>query len=128
MDIAHISRLSISYDKKEAEDSIKPNIAYSIADSSIEVLEKFGIKRNEWEALRKALKEKGLEYAKEFVTDKMIDTLAIAGSPEECIRRCGEYIKAGVTQLVFSSPFGPNPEEGLKLLSEEVIPKLKWQK
>jgi 5,10-methylenetetrahydromethanopterin reductase len=125
LDIAHISRLSISYNEKEAKDAIKTNLAYSIADSPIEVLERFGIKRSEWEALKKALNEKGLEFAKEFVTDKMIDILAIAGSPEECIKRCKEYIKAGITQLVFSSPFGPNPEEGLRLLGEEVIPKLK---
>ncbi|MEM2896068.1 MAG: LLM class flavin-dependent oxidoreductase [Candidatus Bathyarchaeia archaeon] len=124
LDIAHISRLSISYNRREAREVIRSNIAYSVADSPIEVLERFGIKRKEWEALRKALNEKGLEFAKDFVTDRMIDTLAIAGSPEECVKRCKEYIEAGATQLVFSSPFSPNPEEGLKLLSEEVIPRL----
>lgn len=124
LDIAHISRLSISSNRKEAKEVIKPNIAYSIADSPIEMLERFGIKKSEQEALKKALNEKGIEFAKDFVTDKMIDVLAIAGSPEECVKKCKEYIEAGVTQLVFSSPFGPNSEEGLKLLSEEVIPKL----
>lgn len=51
----------------------------------------------------------------------MIDAFAVAGTPEECAEKCLRFMKHGITQLVFASPYGPKPQESLKMVCEEII-------
>ncbi|MEM2094195.1 MAG: LLM class flavin-dependent oxidoreductase [Candidatus Bathyarchaeia archaeon] len=46
----------------------------------------------------------------------------IVGTPEQCIRRIGQYIDLGVTQFMLVFPEAPRDLEGLQLFSKEVMP------
>ncbi|KUO43279.1 MAG: hypothetical protein APU95_03215 [Hadesarchaea archaeon YNP_N21] len=124
IDVAYLTRFSTSKDGEKARELVKPNVAYGVADSPPEVIEEAGIAPEEQEEIRKALKEGGLKAAAELVTDKMIDSIAIAGTPAECVEKSKRFLRRGVTQLIFGSPYGPDPEEAVRILCREIIPEL----
>ena len=62
-----------------------------------------------------------------LVTDAMVDAIFIAGAPGDCLERMREVqetaISQGFTQLMFSE-LGPDVDEAMALLGDEVIPAL----
>jgi len=83
-----------------------------------------------WEDLR-IMKEKydyqqhGSMEAKqaEFITDRILDAVAIAGTPEEAVPRFKELIDLGVENFVL--PIATKePDAIIKMLAEKVMPKL----
>jgi 5,10-methylenetetrahydromethanopterin reductase len=59
----------------------------------------------------------------ELVTDRILDAIAIAGTPQEAVPRFRELIARGVDEFVLTIT-SPRPEETLKTLAEEVLPAL----
>lgn len=59
----------------------------------------------------------------ELVTDRILDAVAIAGSPEEAIPRFRELISLGVDEFVLTIT-SPSPEQTIQTLAEEVLPRL----
>lgn len=51
---------------------------------------------------------------------------SIAGTPEDCISKIDEYIKAGVKHLLLIN-IGPDPRKVLELYSREIIPRFKQE-
>lgn len=62
-----------------------------------------------------------------LVTDAMIDAIFIAGAPGDCLERMLEVRdmarEQGISQLLFSE-LGPDVDEAMALLCDEVIPAL----
>jgi 5,10-methylenetetrahydromethanopterin reductase len=58
-----------------------------------------------------------------LVTDRMLDAIAIAGTPEEAVPRFRELIASGVDEFVLTVT-SPRPQATLRILSEEVLPAL----
>ena len=105
-----------------ADPVIQYNTAVLIADSNSDILEKAGLPRDLNEKINKILLEKGVSDAVKAIPDKAISAFSIVGDAENCIKRIEEYIKAGVTHIVFFQPHGPNIERALEILGKEVIP------
>jgi alkanesulfonate monooxygenase SsuD/methylene tetrahydromethanopterin reductase-like flavin-dependent oxidoreductase (luciferase family) len=59
----------------------------------------------------------------ELVTDRILDAIAIAGTPHEAIPRLRELVARGVDEFVLTIT-SPRPEDTLRTLAEEVIPAL----
>ncbi|MBV9007367.1 MAG: LLM class flavin-dependent oxidoreductase, partial [Solirubrobacterales bacterium] len=59
----------------------------------------------------------------ELMTDRILDAVAIAGTPEEAIPRFRELISAGVDEFVLTIT-SPQPEVTMRLIAEEVVPQL----
>lgn len=59
----------------------------------------------------------------EFVTDRILDSVAIAGSPGEAIHRFRELIALGVDEFVLTIT-SPHPEQTIQTLANEVLPQL----
>jgi 5,10-methylenetetrahydromethanopterin reductase len=59
----------------------------------------------------------------ELVTDRIIDAVAVAGTPSDVIPRFRELNALGVEQFVLTVTT-PHPERTLQLLAEEVLPRL----
>ena len=61
------------------------------------------------------------------ITDGMIDAIFVAGEPDYCKDKMVEVkqmaMDNGFDQMIFSE-LGPDPEESIKLLCEEIIPSL----
>ncbi len=60
----------------------------------------------------------------ELITDRILDAVAIAGTPDEAVPRFRELIELGVENFVL--PIATkNPEAMIKILAEQVMPHLK---
>ena len=59
----------------------------------------------------------------ELVTDRILDAVAIAGTPEEAIPRFRELLALGVDEFVLTIT-SPRPEETIRTIAEEVLPRL----
>ncbi len=59
-------------------------------------------------------KKNGLINIHEFVSDKMLDSLTISGSKEECIKSLNEFIKSGISLPIMQiNPVGIDPENSI---------------
>jgi 5,10-methylenetetrahydromethanopterin reductase len=59
----------------------------------------------------------------ELVTDRILDAIAVAGTPREVVPRFRELIARGVDEFVLTIS-SPRPEDVLRTLAEEVLPAL----
>jgi 5,10-methylenetetrahydromethanopterin reductase len=59
----------------------------------------------------------------ELVTDRILDAIAIAGTPDEAVPRFRELVVRGVDEFVLTIT-SPRPEDTLRILAEEVLPAL----
>jgi 5,10-methylenetetrahydromethanopterin reductase len=59
----------------------------------------------------------------ELVTERILDAIAIAGTPQEAIPRFRDLVSVGVEEFVLTIA-GPRPRETIETLAEEVLPYL----
>jgi 5,10-methylenetetrahydromethanopterin reductase len=58
------------------------------------------------------------------ISDEMLDRFAFAGAPEDIVRQTEELRAAGATRVEFGTPHGIDPLHGIRLLGEQVLPRL----
>jgi len=116
-DIANVVALSMSKDKNEAIKLVKPFVTFLAAEAPALMLEQVGLTDEDVIPIRNAM-SKGILEAAKYVTEDMVEIFSVTGTPDECMGKIEKFANAGITQIVFSSPFGPNIEETLNLLSE----------
>ena len=126
IDIAGCVWFSISKDGAMADDPLKELVAYFGYMLHNDALNTIGLSHDDFEPIKNEWTEKGIDSAKNLVTDKML-RLGISGGPDECISKIEDLEKRGITQVVIGSPLGPNPEEAIKLIGAKVIPYFKDQ-
>ncbi|MBN9389766.1 MAG: LLM class flavin-dependent oxidoreductase [Chloroflexi bacterium] len=62
------------------------------------------------------------DYVSRQISDEMLDKFAFAGNPQDIIRQVEKLIEAGASRVEFGTPHGLNPEVGINLLGEKVLP------
>jgi len=62
--------------------------------------------------------------AGKLVDEKMIASLTVSGTVEDCIEKCREHLSHDIDHLAFCEPFGPKPESSISRIAKELIPKL----
>lgn len=122
IDIANWLPFAITGNSEKAREMVKFDVCFMVADSPDLVHEKIGLKHEDVDAVRKALRI-GVPEAAEKVTSEMVDNFAIAGTQEECERKIEKFIDAGVTQVSLALPFGVSPKDVIKQVGETIIPK-----
>jgi 5,10-methylenetetrahydromethanopterin reductase len=63
--------------------------------------------------------------SKEFEIYDLLDLFACAGDPKDLVQQAGGLYAAGVSRIEFGTPHGLDPETGIRLLGERVVPRLK---
>jgi 5,10-methylenetetrahydromethanopterin reductase len=58
------------------------------------------------------------------ISDDLLCRLAFAGTPDEVAEQAVELFAAGASRVEFGTPHGLSPQEGLRLLGEQVLPAL----
>ena len=53
-----------------------------------------------------------------LVTEKEIAAFTICGTPDVIRQKCEDLTKAGVTQIIFGSPLGPDMTNSIRLLGK----------
>ncbi len=104
---------------------IKPQIAFfpkviEEAGYEVEIPEHLG--ENLYSEI--VLSNEGLKKYEEFekyIPDEVVEDFSIVGTPEECISRVEEFIKAGVRHFILIN-MGPDPRYVLDVYSKKIIP------
>ena len=65
------------------------------------------------------------EDTSELVTEDLLKTFAVVGSPEECADRLQDYIRAGVHTLIAVEIHGIPMEEMARGIAEHILPRLR---
>lgn len=63
--------------------------------------------------------------ASSYLTDDMIRFFATVGTPADIIPQIEALVDAGATHVAFGGNLGPDPDEAIKLLATEVLPRFR---
>ena len=124
-DVQVCAYASFSADKDPAKavGASKIVVAFIVAGSPENVLERHGISMDEAKAISDAISRFDFKAAMDAVTPRMSEAFSISGAPADCRARVDELLSTGVTQIVVGSPIGPNKESAIKLIGKQVIGK-----
>jgi 5,10-methylenetetrahydromethanopterin reductase len=60
-----------------------------------------------------------------MISDDLLDRFAMAGTPDQVVDQAKRLFEAGARRVEFGSPHGLTEEEGIRLLGERVLPRLR---
>lgn len=121
LDVVAYTSFSVHEDLKKATKAAVPVVAFIVAGSPNQVLERHEIDLKKAEEIREALKANDWGRAFGAVSQEMIEAFSVCGTPDMCIERISQLMKLGITQFVVGSPIGPYVREAIKLISEKII-------
>jgi 5,10-methylenetetrahydromethanopterin reductase len=113
--------LSISENRQAAADKMRNMVAYFGPHLEEHALESVGLSKEAMQPLRELVEQKRYEEAHAAVTDDMLK-LGIVGTPKEVITEIEQLAEAGITEIGFGGPLGPDVKEAIRLMGDKVIP------
>ncbi len=122
LDVAAYTSFSVHEDLKKAAKAAVPVVAFIVAGSPSQVLERHGIDVKKAEEIREALKANDWGRAFGAVSQEMIDAFSVCGTPDTCIERINQLLKSGISQFVVGSPIGPKVRKAIDLIGQKIIP------
>ncbi|KUG19778.1 f420-dependent n(5),n(10)-methylenetetrahydromethanopterin reductase [hydrocarbon metagenome] len=120
-DVGAYTAMSIDRSEKKARNAAKIVAAFIAAGSPPAILERHGLDMNNVAKIKDALARFDFKTVGGLVGDKEIDAFTIAGTPDTVKQKCEDLMKAGVTQIIFGSPLGPDMTESIRLLGKYVV-------
>jgi 5,10-methylenetetrahydromethanopterin reductase len=124
LEIGAFLLISVSDDARAAREAVKPFLATLLAIMSAQpespLVAAPGMPRDELRRIGEAFGTEGPPVA--LVSDWMIDTFAVAGSPEHCRRLLAEIVDAGVGRPIAFEVPGVAPETTIRSVHEHLMP------
>lgn len=121
IDVVGCIWFSVSEDPGAAMDALRGLVSFYGPHLAPEMIGKAGLKTEDFDPIREALSAQDYERARALVTEEMA-RVAVHGTPEDCVERIDQLIGKGLTHVRFGPPLGPDPEETIRLIGEEIIP------
>lgn len=121
-DVAAYTAFSIDKNPQRALKLAKQVVAYIVAGSIPEVLERHNILYEDALRLEQLLDQRKHQEAIEIVTPEMVEAFAVTGTVEECIDKIETLLKTGVTQIVCGAPLGRDIARAIKDISKTILP------
>ncbi len=113
--------VAVSADGREARRWVRPMIArYCAHLHGQSILRDAGVPEAVSAALRAALGSGG--DGADLVADELVDTFAVAGTPDACRRALDRWARAGLTAPVAVTLPGTDVAEQLRLMGAELVP------
>ena len=122
LDVAAYTSFSVHEDLKKARKAAVLVVAFIVAGSPSQVLERHGIDPKKAEEIREALKANDWGRAFGAVSEEMIEAFSVCGTPDTCVERINQLLKFGISQFVVGSPIGPKVRAAINLISGKIIP------
>ena len=87
----------VSNDSEKAVDRCKKTLAFYVAVGKIyrEFLEKNGFE-NETQNIFEEYKKTGFKSIHELISDKMLESLTISGTPDDCLKQLNKFKESGI--------------------------------
>ena len=120
-DVGAYTAMSIDKDEKKDRNAAKIVAAFIAAGSPPAILERHNLDMNNVAKIKDALARFDFKAVGGLVGDAEIDAFTIAGTPDTVKQKCEDLAKAGVTQIVFGSPLGPDMTNSIRLLGKYII-------
>ena len=111
---------AIGEDRRQAEDALRPLIAYYGPSLRTETLAPIGLSPEDFADIRAAWQAGDLRHAGDLVRPEMF-RLAIMGTPDEIVERVRWLQDRGATQISIGPPLGLDKERALRTTAAEVI-------
>jgi 5,10-methylenetetrahydromethanopterin reductase len=115
---------SVSLDPRAARAAVKPVLAYYLWRVEGVVTDQAGADPEAVAEVRRTVAAQGVQAGAARVSDRLVETFAAAGDPEQVAQRLHAYAQAGLDGALAWHVLGPDPAEGLRLLATEVRPLL----
>jgi 5,10-methylenetetrahydromethanopterin reductase len=125
------SNLTFSVDRNSqaAKDHTREVVALYIADPKLTakdlIQQHSKVKPDDLDAVKHSFEKGGIHEAAKSVTPEMIDELAVAGNPDECVAKLEKLGELGVNIPIAFDLLGPKPEEAIELIAKEVVPRVR---
>jgi 5,10-methylenetetrahydromethanopterin reductase len=124
LDLASNVLVSVDTDPRAARDAVRNVLAYYMHRVEPVVLSTSGADPEQMQRVAKAVTEHGVEAGAKLLDDALIDTFAAAGEPEQVATRLRAFAAAGLRGILAWHVIGPDRMRGLRLLAEEVWPRV----
>jgi 5,10-methylenetetrahydromethanopterin reductase len=118
LDVVANILLSVGPDRKAARDACRRVLAYYLYRVERVVYEHSGADPEQVEFVRSSVPQQGVDRVAKQLPEELIDVFAAAGDPDTVLSRLDDFERAGVRGLNAWYVFGPDPDEGLRLLAE----------
>ena len=116
--------VSVDEDRDRAAAALAGKLAFYGSAFAPYLLERAGLRREDFGPAAAALSQGDAEGAVRLVTPAML-RLGIAGAPDDVVERCSGLIDQGATHISFGPPLGPDPLAAVGLLGRRVVPQLR---
>lgn len=113
---------AMSQDSEKARNRARSTLAFYVAVGRIycRFLARNGF-RKETESILEGYHKSGLKGIGELVPDRMLDSLAVCGTPDECVGKMAEFAAAGVnTPIIQFNPVG-DVSESMDLVARTLL-------
>ncbi len=115
---------SLSKNGSLAKQFIKRTLAtYTLPQMPDIVLKKAGIPETDIQAVRSSYLKGDVQTAVRHVTDDMVETFALAGTPSECLEKLQEHVSSGL-KVPILYVHGPDTRAAIELAARQVVPHL----
>ncbi len=119
-DVGAYTATSIDKSEKKARNAAKIVAAFIAAGSPPEINQRHNLDMGTVTKIKDALGRFDFKTAGENVNDQIIDAYTIAGTPDMVKQKVEDLQKAGVTQVIFGSPLGPDMANSIRLLGKYI--------
>ena len=120
-DVGAYTAMSIDRNEKKARNAAKIVAAFIAAGSPPALLKRHNLDLNNVAKIKEALGRFDFKTVGGLVGDAEIDAFTIAGTPDTVKQKCEDLAKAGVTQIIFGSPLGPDMTNSIRLLGKYIV-------
>jgi 5,10-methylenetetrahydromethanopterin reductase len=124
VEICAYAAFSADKDMAKAEKAAKVVVAFIVAGSPVNVLERHGVRPEEAQKISSSIAQGDFGSLMSDVTPDMVKAFSISGTPEICLSRIDELLEADATQIVVGSPIGPDKERSIRLIGKSIIAKM----
>jgi 5,10-methylenetetrahydromethanopterin reductase len=120
-DVGAYTAISVDQSEKKARNAAKIVAAFIAAGSPPPLLQRHGLDMDNVAKIKEALSRFDFKTVGGLVGDAEIDAFTIAGTPEMCKQKCEDLQAAGVTQVIFGSPLGPDMVNSIRLIGKYIV-------
>ena len=113
--------LSLSESRQAATDVMRKMVAYFGPYLEEPALNAIGLGVADMQPLGELIAGGDYDAAWSKVTDDMLK-LGMAGTPDDIITQVERLADWGIDEISFGGPLGPDPEDAIRIMGEEVLP------